>query len=157
MSYPFLTLFSSHISFLISWNEFQLICAYEFTTLCEHLCDWGKSEDVTVKTKIVKTHETLSWWPCWLKKPQNMVSILCRIWESTDSPDQSLGCSCVCSAVRDNGSPSWCFLVLSILLAPPAHSDLELLEWAPDRPNLAGLCPAFEQWMLSKGQHRCVW
>lgn len=43
MSCPFLTLFSLHISFLISWNDFQLICAYELTTLCEHLC-WLKKE-----------------------------------------------------------------------------------------------------------------
>lgn len=154
MSCPFLTLFSLHISFLISWNDFQLICAYELTTICEHLCWLRKEWRCQVKTKIVKkTHETLSWW---LKKSQNMISVLCRIWESTGSPSQSLGCSCVCSAVRDNGSPSWCFLVLSMLLTPAVHSDLELLEWAPHRPDLVDLCPAFEQWMLSKSQHRCV-
>lgn len=46
-------------------------------------------------------------------------------------------------AARENGPPSWCFLMLNMPLAPPGHSDLDLLEWAPNRQYLVGLCPAF--------------
>lgn len=159
MSCFFLTPFSLHISFLISCYKFQLICAYELTTLCKHLWWPGKEWKCHSEGKNCEedTNGTLSWWPCWPK----------TVTEYDICSQQDLGeyrltkwisgmLLCLLCSQR-----KWITILVlpDVQCAPgsPVHSDLELLEWAPDRQYLVALCPAFEQWMLSKGQDCCVW
>lgn len=144
MSCPFLTPFSPHISFLISWYKFWLICACELTTLCEHLWWPGKEWRCHSEGKNCEedTNWTLSSWPCWPKKvtaydictQQDLGEYRLTKWIS------GMLLCLLCSQRK------W-ITIQVLLLAPPVHSDLELLEWAPDRQYLVGLCPAFEQWM----------
>lgn len=105
------------------------LCLWTHDALWAPMVAWGESEDVTVKAKDCEedTNGILALWPCQLKEVTEYdISSQQELGEHRLT--KPLGCSCLCSAVRENGPPSWWLLMLNMLLG--SSSDVELLEWA---------------------------